>query len=244
MSMDERETVFGINKLDNLSLGELRPGTLILAYGPTGTGKSSLGAHYLFKGASMGQNVTLLTTDPPSSVAASFQRSSVYDSSWIKDGYITIFMVQNLLDLIGVERDGADYKDMRLLSRLICQMIEAMDLKRLLIDPGRPIMDLMVGLDQTSLIHDIKATLSKMGASAVFIYDTGIIDPWDIDRLPHPNLFDVIVRCDRDEGGASFANTMTVQRWKGAAHSRSTYILDISEQGIMAVPRIERREGD
>jgi KaiC/GvpD/RAD55 family RecA-like ATPase len=242
--MDEGETVFGIEKLDNLTLGRIGPGTIGLIYGPTGCGKSTLGAHYLFRGASESHNVSLLTTDPPSSVAASYQRHSKYDSSWIKDGYITVFMVQNLMDLIGAERVGADYKDLRSFVRLVCNMIETMDLNRVLIDPGRPILDLMNGLDQTELLHDLKDTLMRNNASAMIVYDTGIRDSWDTDRIPHPHLFDIVIRCDREERRGPFSNTMSIERWKGAPHSRMTYILDLSYEGVMIVPRIDPSEGE
>jgi KaiC/GvpD/RAD55 family RecA-like ATPase len=177
-------------------------------------------------------------------VAASYQRFSQYDSSWIKDGYITVFMVQNLMDLIGAERVGAGYRDIRLFVKLVSNIIETMDLHRILIDPGRPILDLMNGLDQTSLIHDLKDTLMRNGASAMMIYDTGIRDSWDTDGIPHPHLFDIIIRCDREERRGQSSNTMMIERWKGSAHSRMTYILDLSYEGVMMVPRIDPSEGN
>jgi hypothetical protein len=192
----------------------------------------------------MNTNVCALTTDPSTSIATDYQRYSEYDSSWIKDGYITVFMVQNLMDLIGVDSARIDRDDVRLFIRLLTHMISTMDLKRLLIDPGRPLLDMMDDMDQTHLLHQLKGTLVKHSSSAFIIYDTGIRDSWDTDSIPHPHLFDIQIRCDREERRGPSMNTLTIQRWKGAPHSRVTYVLDLSERGVMLVPMINPAEGE
>jgi len=231
------DPVFGINKLDNLSLGTMEPGLMGILYGPVGLGKTTIGSHFLFKGASQGSNVCLLTTEPPSWMVRRFIRFKDYDSSWVKDGYISVFKVSNLFRHIGVDPSRPGREGLVLFSHLLSQMMDTMDLRRIVVDPAGPLF--MTSLAHCpDLLESIRTALVRTGASAIFVLDTGLDDGGTFD-VPTPHLFDIMIKFQRESVQNSQMNMVTIQRWKGSPHSRMSYVLDISDEGVMLIPRLD-----
>ncbi|MDG6225054.1 MAG: ATPase domain-containing protein [Candidatus Thermoplasmatota archaeon] len=245
MHGESGDHVFGIEKLDNLTTGRMEPGLLGLIYGPPGTGKTTLGSHFLFRGASLNQNVCLLTYEPTSLFTRKFQRFKCYESSWLKDGYISIFMLQNLMENIGIDPERIEVDDLDLLFDVMVQIISDMDMKRVIIDPGAPFIDLLNKNGRGSYLTELKIDLVKLNASAFIVYD---IDPLFVNKrepgyIPNPNLFDVMIKLNREDSGRSPVNTLHIQRWKDAPHSRSIYVIDMSSDSVIMAPRLFPSEG-
>ena len=137
------ESTFGVKQLDNITLGSLRNGQMGLIYGPAGSGKTSLAAHFLFRGASSNMNVCLLTTETTSRMANKMSGFKAFDPKWLREGYLSIFRIQDLTDLVGVRFKDIGPDDLDIMYDLILQTLDDMDIKRFIIDPAGPLLQIL-----------------------------------------------------------------------------------------------------
>ena len=245
MTPENTDPVFGIDKLDTISMGRMEPGLLGLIYGPPGTGKTTIGSHFLFRGASQNNNVCLLTYEPMTLFTKKFQRFKSYESSWLKDGYISIFMLQNLMERVGIDPDNITGEDVDILFDVMIQIISDMDMKRIVIDPGMPLLDLIIRHGKEAKLTDLKLDLVRTRSSALIIYDLGLStgsgeEPY---YIPSPNLFDVIIKTDLNHTCRTPVITLRIERWKDSSHSRSIYVLDTSGDRVIMAPKLSPSGG-
>ncbi|MEA3559236.1 MAG: ATPase domain-containing protein [Candidatus Thermoplasmatota archaeon] len=242
MDVNEGEINFGITQLDNLSLGSLKPGSMGLFYGNVGTGKSSFLAHFLFKGADMDSNVCLLTNEPPGRIATRISSFETCRPNWLKDGYISIFSIRDLAGLIGVDLDRPSSNDIDLFLDLILQSLDHLDAKRLVIDPFNPLLRILDDKEKTFFLQKLKDGLQTMGVTAFLGLDMeNGLSSLDSKCL-EPNLFDAIIRFSKEKEPPVTLNTFTIERWKGSPHAMNTYVIDVSNDGIILIPRIKPLE--
>jgi KaiC/GvpD/RAD55 family RecA-like ATPase len=242
--MDEKEgeCCFGVDQLDNITLGTISPGSLGLFYGPAGSGKSSMLYHFLFQGAKQSDNVCLITNEPPGRLSNHISSFKTHQANWLKDGYITVFNIQDLAGLIGVHFEEAGPDDVDLLFDLIIQVIELLDAKRLVIDPINPILHLLEMWDKVFFIQRLKGVLLKKGISTFIALDTNLpLEEMDLSCM-EPMNFNTIVSFRKEEEPPITLNTMTIERMKGAPHAKNTYVVDVSKEGVFLVPRIKPLE--
>ncbi|MFW3145648.1 MAG: RAD55 family ATPase [Thermoplasmatota archaeon] len=242
MVVKGEEIGFGIIQLDNISLGEIRAGSMGLCYGPPGCGKSSMLAQFLFQGAGRGNNVCLMTNEPPARTSSFLNGFKGCNSSWLKDGYITVLSLKNMTGLIGVDFEDCSGEDLDLLLDLMVQSLEHLDARRLVIDPFNPLLMLLNKNEKVFFMHRLKGHLARMGVAAFFCFDIEEEACSSGSACLELGLFDIIVKFAREKEPPTTMNTLTIERWKGAPHARNTYVIDVSEQGIVLVPRIKPLE--
>jgi KaiC/GvpD/RAD55 family RecA-like ATPase len=242
MDAKEEESCFGVDQLDNISLGNMLPGSLGLFYGPAGCGKSSMLYHFLFQGAKLNDNVCLISNEPPGRLAGHISSFTTHQANWLKDGYITIFNIQDLLGLVGVHFEDAGPDDLDLLLDLIVQVVEHLDAKRLVIDPINPILHLLEAWEKVFFIQRLKGKLLEMGVTTFIAMDTNLPLPEMDLTCMEPLNFNVIFSFRKEEEPPITLNTLTIERWKGTSHAKNTYVVDISNDGVFLVPRIKPLE--
>ena len=242
MEGKEGESCFGVDQLDNITLGRMTPGSLGLFHGPAGCGKSSTLYHFLFQGAGLNQNVCLISNEPPGRLSGHISSFKTHQPNWLKDGYISIFNIQDLTRLIGVHLEENEEDDIDLIFDLIVQVVQHLDAKRLVIDPVNPLLNLLEEWDRIFFIQRLKGKLLEMGVSTFLAFDTNLaLEEIDL-RCMEPSIFDIIVGFRKEEEPPIIMNTMTIERWRGSAHAKNTYVIDISEEGVFLVPRIKPLE--
>jgi KaiC/GvpD/RAD55 family RecA-like ATPase len=160
----------------------------------------------------------------------------------LKDGYITIFNIQDLMGLMGVHFEEAGPDDVDLLMDLIVQVVEHLDAKRLVIDPINPVLHLLETWEKVFFIQRLKGKLQKMGVSTFLALDTDLPMPELNLMCMEPLNFNMIVAFRKEEEPPITLNTMTIERWKGTSHARNTYVVDISNEGVFLAPRIKPLE--
>jgi KaiC/GvpD/RAD55 family RecA-like ATPase len=242
MDGKEGESCFGVEQLDNISLGNILPGSLGLFYGPAGCGKSSMLYHFLFQGAKLNNNVCLISNEPPGRLSNHISSFKTHKANWLKDGYITVFSIQDLMGLIGINFEEAGPDDIDLLFDLIVQVVEHLDAKRLVIDPINPILHLLESWDKVFFFQRLKGKMQEMGVSTFIALDTNLPLPEMDLTCMEPMNFNMIIAFRKEEEPPITLNTMMIERWKGASHARNTYVVDISTDGVFLVPRIKPLE--
>jgi KaiC/GvpD/RAD55 family RecA-like ATPase len=242
--MDEKEWEgsFGVSQFDNISMGKVLPGTIGLFYGPPGAGKSSVLAHFLFQGARNGVNVCLLTCEPPSLVASRLTHFKGCDQKWLRDGYISILNLFDLADLIGVSLDSMEEGDAELIYDLVIQVVDLLDAKRVVIDPVNPLLRALESRNIMNFFQLLKGDLTEKGVICFLGYDTDREGgEWERNPLSVYDL-DVVVRFMKAREPPLVLNTLTIERWKSNSHARISYVVDVSGDGVILVPRIKPLE--
>jgi len=233
---------FGVRQLDNIVLGTLKPGSLGMFHGPSGTGKSSMLFHFLFEGAAANQNVALVTAAPPLRVTQSISHFQSFEPSWIKDGYISIFNISDLLDLVGLEYGRLEGHDVAIVSDIFRSILDHLDIKRLVIDPFNPLLVLLKGEDLYDFLIRLKEELTTRDVIGMIALDTSFDEK---DRWPEgleTHLMDTIVGFQREKEPTMVMNTLTIERWRGTPHAKNSYVIDISDEGVVLVPKIRPLE--
>jgi len=242
MEGKEGESWFGVEQLDNITLGRMVLGSFGIFNGPTGSGKSSMLYHLLFEGAGRNENVCLITNEAPGRIADHISSFNTHKPKWLKDGYISVFNAQDLMGLIGVEFSEAGPDDIDLFLDLIVQMVEHLDAKRLVIDPFNPILDLLDLWEKQFFLQGLKGRMSDLGVTTFIALDSkGTVEDHPSLCL-EPYIFDIIVQFEKEKNPPITMNTMTIHRWKGSAHAKNTYVIDVSREGVILVPRIKPLE--
>ncbi|MGA1819432.1 MAG: RAD55 family ATPase [Thermoplasmatota archaeon] len=242
MEGKDGESCFGVDQLDNITLGRVIPGSLGIFHGPAGSGKSSMLYHFLFQGADMNKNVCIITNEPPGRISSHMSSFRTYQSNWLKDGYISIFNIQDLMALVGLDMENAGPDDVDLLFDLLIQVLQHLDAKRLVIDPINPILHLLEEWNKVFFIQRLKGKLIELGVSTFIALDTNLpIHQMDL-RCLEPYNFNIILGFKKEEEPPIMLNTMTIERWKGSSHAKNTYVIEISKDGVFLVPRIKPLE--
>ncbi len=242
MAEKDRGLSFGIAYLDNITLGSMRPGSMGLLMGPAGTGKSALASHFLFNGAAAGENVCLITNEPPARVTEHLSRFKTYEPGWTKDGYLTVFDLEDLSSSIGISTERPTRDELGLLYDLLADLLDQLDISRIALDPANPLLKQIDSTGMPSFLRDMKGKLIDRGTCALLTYDTyRPISDWDLECL-QPDMLDVFIRFSKERGAALNMNTLSIERFKGSPHSKKTYVVDISPEGVTLVPRIELPE--
>ena len=242
--MDEKEWEgsFGVSQLDNVTMGLMPPGTIGLFYGPTGTGKSSVLAHFLFQGAKKEENVCLITCEPPTITANRITHFSGCNQKWLRDGYISIMNIYDLADLIGVSPDRMEEGDAELLYDLFVEVVDHLDVKRMVIDPVNPLLGSLRSGGKLDFFRTLKGDLANRGAICFIGFDTGReVGDWEENPLSIHDI-DIVVRFKKEEEPPLVLNTLTIDRWRASSHARTSYVVDISTDGVILVPRIKPLE--
>ncbi|MGA1792433.1 MAG: RAD55 family ATPase [Thermoplasmatota archaeon] len=242
MEGKDGESCFGVDQLDNITLGKILPGSLGLFHGPAGCGKSSMLYHFLFQGAGMNNNVCFITNEPPDRISSHMSSFRTFQSNWLKDGYISIFNIQDLMGLIGMDLENTGPQDVDLFFDLLVQVVQHLDAKRLVIDPVNPLLEILEDWNKVFFLQRLKGKLVELGVSTFMAMDTNLpLHEMDL-RCMEPYNFNIIIGFKKEKEPPVILNTMTIERWKGTSHAKNTYVIEVSKDGVFLVPRIKPLE--
>jgi len=237
MSIDPKGD-FGVRKLDNLTLGTIGEGSLGLLYGPSGTGKSSLGYSFLFEGARNDENCLLITSEVPSVVRARMSGFEGFDPRWLKEGRLSVLMYREMMRLIGVDPWNMNQTDMILFFRLLMKAAADLKANRLVMDPVNPMIVQLAGLRRSDLVPNLKGEVQRRGIKTLMITDTfGDLED-ELSGVFSPYMFDFVFRFDKQVEHSTSRNTFHIEKFRGAPHSRSEYVIEVSPEGIVLMPCI------
>ena len=242
MKDKDREGSFGIRQLDNIKLGSIKKGDFGLIHGPSGTGKTSFSLHFLFEGSSNGENVCIITNGSKSRLLERISTFSTFDPKWLKEGYLFIFRIQDMMSLVGLDFNNPGEGDYSLFYKLLIDTLDNMDIKRFILDPLSPILRWVEKGGRKSFLSELKVDLQNRDVMGFMVLDDDGMYGISGNQLVEPNIFDVVIRFEKEYEKATSLNTLRIQRWNSSVHSRNTYAVDITEEGVILVPRIKSSE--
>jgi circadian clock protein KaiC len=221
----ERRVSSGIAALDQMLADGYRPGTSTLCAGPSGTGKTLMGLHFIFKGAEDGERGVLATLQEHpiqlERIVNGFGWSLTNDAvELMSRSPVDIYVDQWVYDLLEtIERTGA---------------------RRVLIDS---LTDLQVASpDATRFREYMYSLVQRLARSDVSLFMTAeLSDLFQTTRLAEhgvSHLADNVLLLEYLRENSTVRRVLTVLKTRASGHEPESREYTISPEGIVLGPAI------
>lgn len=224
----------GIRELDVILGGGIPQGSSVLLAGASGTGKTVLSMEYLFRGArDFGERGLYLSLTEP---AAKMQRNiggfKFYDKKLVDSGMVNIVEIEHDAWLLGLE--PITVQDVLAKIRYTVEETKA---KRVVIDSLTAICTNLKDLEKIrEFIFKLGFELEALNCTLVLISET------EPQRF-HYSIFgveefisDAIILLNEFERNGDLIRTLQIIKVRGADHSRTKQVLQITKDGIVLLP--------
>lgn len=227
---DGGRCVTGIEDLDKILDGGIPIGNMVLVEGSCGTGKTTLAFEFLVRGALIGEKgLLVLTAEPPEKMLSNVPRFVFFDEKMIADGRIQIVQLEELEKIAGgaLEIDARE-KGLRFI-QAIGEIIEKNDIKRMVIDSFSSFCnDDKNSIAKRHVLRKLGSLLYEKRCTAMVVSD-GVDESEEI-------IADGVILLSNLERRGDLLRIMQVIKMKGADHSRSKYVVDLTTCGMLATP--------
>ncbi|MDV3104253.1 ATPase domain-containing protein [Thermococcus waiotapuensis] len=232
----------GIPGLDDLIQGGFPQGTTVLVTGPTGTGKTTFGAQFVYKGAELyNEPGVIVTLEERVSDLRKEMRSFGWDFQKYEDeGKIALIDgVSSVAGLPSEERfvleEGLNVEGFL---RYIYRVIKAINVKRVLIDSVPSIaIRLREEKNIRELLLRLNTILLEMGVTTILT--TEAEDP-KRDKLSRYGVEEFIARgvilLDLVEKDIELKRYILIRKMRETKHPMKKYPFEITEEGIVVYP--------
>ncbi|MCU0862129.1 MAG: hypothetical protein MUE65_07410 [Methanomassiliicoccales archaeon] len=202
--------VTGVEGLDNILGGGIPTSSIVLVAGACGTGKTSLGLEFLVRGVMAGEPGLLITTvEGPDKLLSNVPR----------------------FILSGSDLDEAAIKK---LVAALAKQIAAHRIKRLVIDTIDTVLtEIKDDALDALLLGELSEVLFKNECTALLVSSSE-----KCERI-EGRVADGIVMMGNLERKGDLLRTMQVVKMKGTSHSRSKYVVDLTDAGVLVTPLLK-----
>jgi circadian clock protein KaiC len=225
----------GIEGLDNILGGGIPTSSIVLLAGSCGTGKTTLAFEYLVRGVMAGEPGVLLTTvETPDRLLSNLPRFKFFNDSMLVKGKLSIVGLREVMENTGLSGSDLDEAAIKKLVATIAKLITSHKVKRLVIDTIDSI--LMEIKDETlcsMLMSDLSNVLYRNECTALLV-SSGERS----DRI-EGRVADGIIMMGNIERRWVFLRTMQVVKMKATSHSRSRYVIDLTDAGVLMTPLLK-----
>ncbi len=230
----------GIEGLDSILGGGFPVGSMVLVTGVPGVGKTSLSLEFAIRGASAGDRTLYITTiERPEKMLASVPEFDFFHQELIDDGMLTFMEVPELMELSSAFGRPETREEVMRFSEALSRYIDDNGIRRLIIDSYSAMFH---ALDDRGVSRDLLLTLSEMmyrkGCTAMIVAD---VEPSSTPDLAFTAtmesiIADGVIVLGNHQRRSDLLRTLQVLKMKGASHSRSKYVIDLTSCGVLITP--------
>jgi circadian clock protein KaiC len=225
----------GIEGLDGIMGGGIPMSSIVLLAGTCGTGKTTLAFEYLVRGVMIGEPGLIITTvETPDKMLSNIPRFRFFDASMLMRDKLSIINLQEITDPAGLSGSDLDKEAVRKLVAEISKLVSAQKAKRLVIDSIDTILAKIK--DETlsaMLMVDLSDALYQNECTAMLVSSAE-----KGDRI-EGRVADGIIMMGNLERRWDLLRTMQIIKMKGTGHSRSKYIIDLTDAGVLVTPLLK-----
>ncbi len=233
----------GIDDLDEILLGGVPAGSSVLISGASGTGKTTACFEILGRAAANGEpGLILLTSETPDSAMANMSPYQFFDPSLVDDGKLVIQDMGEVYKHLGIDHPdtGLSQEDGHKLLEAIMKAVDNVGAKRVTIDS---LTSVLATFDSEGRVRSfLKDMFRTMADKGVTLYLTSEVLP---DSIRYSStgiedaLADGVILLSNIESRGDLLRSLQVIKMRGTEHSRSRYVMDLTEYGIIIVPVIK-----
>ncbi len=230
----------GIEGLDRVLQGGIPCGQAVLLAGSAGTGKTTLAMQFLCEGARNGETGCFISiTEPVEQLKKNTQNFRFYSSSFVSTNLLYILDLRGISKKLGIKGNYTG-EDEDSLVEIFEKVVKELKVKRLVIDSITAICQKITDRSRIrDFIFKLGCILSDAGCTTIM---TSEIEPGDIKYSPfgvEEFISDGIIFLSEKERKGDLMRCLRVVKMRGTNHSRSTYLMDISEAGIVLAPMLK-----
>ncbi len=222
---------FGIKGLDDILVGGIPQGHLVLVSGNTGTGKTMFGMHFLKQGISEGENAVFVALEEPVEQVKKTALAHGCDfNRYEKVGKVS-FVTTNLID---ISNDKLLYQ--------IISAVEGINAKRVLVDSISTLLSATMSEEQVrQFLLQLSRYFKAKGITCImnclspvsFGAERGqLLSGLVTNEMRLSSVTDGIIMLLFVERGQKIRKLLTVLKMRGSQHSKEIFSYEIEKGGI------------
>lgn len=228
----------GIEGLDKILNGGIPIGNNVLLTGACGTGKTTLGAEFLNFGAQNGEpGILLAVTEHSQKVLENMKTYEFFDPKLVEDKKLQFLDSQPLFEKLGLDKVEYAHSDIAPLINAISETVKQAGAKRLVIDS---ITGILLHLKTRELMRDFISKLcrrlAETGCTTLLVSEIAPDEKRYSSFGVEEAVADGIIVLGNVEQRGYLLRTLHVVKMRGTPHSRSRYVIDLTQYGIIIVP--------
>jgi|TARA_B100000745_G_C20082129_1_gene369702 circadian clock protein KaiC len=234
-----------IEGLDRILNGGIPIGNTTLLAGTVGSGKTTLAMEYLINGAKNGETTCYISvTEPSSKMLENLRTYGFFEDSLVTEGKLNVFDLGIINDRLGVERLDGSYtsKDMEALLGAFEDIVDELQITRLVIDSITAICYQLPDKGAIrNFIFRLGQFLATFGCTTMLISET-VVDA----RTQTYSIFGVeeavadgVILMGNVQRQGDLLRTLQVVKMRGAKHSRSRQLVELTPIGLSIVPLLK-----
>ena len=230
----------GIDDLDEILQGGVPVGSSILISGASGTGKTTTCFEILARAAADGEpGVIYLTSETPERAIANMGPYDFFSQSLVDDGKLVIEDMGETYKHLGIEHPdtGLSQEDGHKLLEAIEKAVDDAGAKRLAIDS---LTTVLASFDNEGRVRSfLKQMVRTFTAKGITLYLTSELAPESVRYSSmgiEDTITDGVILLSNIESRGDLLRSLQIIKMRGAEHSRSRYVMDLTQYGIIIVP--------